>query len=57
MFQLTKTRPIGTYSRPRKKHKIGSVQRRFVAAREAQQDVLCLQSAAAPDARDYAGDP
>lgn len=53
MFQLTKTRPIGTYSRPRKKHKIGSVQRRFVAAREAQQDVLCLQSAAAPDARDY----
>lgn len=53
MAMLLKTRPLATYSKPTKKHKIGSVQRRFVAAREAHQDVLCLQSSAAPDARDY----
>src|ERR1700737_4319913 len=53
MSQLTKTRPLATYNKPKKKNKIGSVQRRFVSAREAHQGVLCMQSAAAPDARDY----
>ncbi len=53
MSQLTQTRSLTTYSKPTKKHKIGTVQRRFVPAREARQDILCLQSSAAPDARDY----
>lgn len=53
MAQLTATRPLASFSKPRQKHKIGSVQRRFVAVRGVHQEVLCLQSAATPDARDY----
>lgn len=53
MAMLLKTRSLATTSKPAKQHKIGTVQRKFVAAREAHQDVLCLQSSAAADARDY----
>jgi hypothetical protein len=53
MTMLLKTRSLTTSSKPTKKHKIGTVQRKFVAVREAHQDVLCLQSSAAADARDY----
>jgi len=53
MSTLLKTRSLGTYSKPTRKKQIGSVQRRFVGAREAHLDVLCLHSSAAPDARDY----
>ena len=53
MAQLTKARPLASYSKPKKKHKIGTVQRKFVAPRYSHDGVLCLQSASAPDAFDY----
>jgi hypothetical protein len=53
MSVLPKTRPLAAYSKPTKRHKIGSVQHRFVAARASHHGVLCLQSANQPDAYDY----
>jgi hypothetical protein len=50
MLLQTKTRPLESFRRP---GKVGSVQRKYVGARQARQEVLCLQSSTEPGGRDY----